>query len=314
MIGTSSLAALMFTSAAVALPAAAMGAGGEPTDGRACGAVVACSAAKAGIRIAVQTRLNPIGKQDRRNHDRKAGQTSPGSQPTSERTITPGCPGNDPNQQSRPLDAGCNYLTSHCTSIGADGGWVTWVWQRPLDPPGRWVRVGESCNIPREVVAAQARPVITAAMVQRAFRDLPLTPPSVHVQPEGGVTLVNLPTFYAVRWPDPGYGPDEIADVQLLGARVQIRPRPTGYRYDFGDGEQLGPTTDPGGTWPDGGVQHTYSRNASALSVTVRADYAGQYRLPGGQWRDIGLTVPVDGPVTAIQVKQARGRLYDGPG
>ena len=43
--------------------------------------------------------------------------------------------------------------------------------------------------------------------------------PGVHVQPEGNVTLVNLPTYFEVRWPAQGVQPREIATVQLLGRR-----------------------------------------------------------------------------------------------
>ena len=78
-------------------------------------------------------------------------------------------------------------------------------------------------------------------MLRRAFARLTFAKPLTHVQPEGNITLVNLPTYYQVRWPAAGYQPGEVATVTLLGRTVQIRPRATTYTYDFGDGHHAGP-------------------------------------------------------------------------
>ena len=45
------------------------------------------------------------------------------------------------------------------------------------------------------------------AMIRDAFHDTDFTVPTVNIQPEGDVTLVNLPTFFEVRFPRPASVP-----------------------------------------------------------------------------------------------------------
>ncbi|MGN6299496.1 MAG: hypothetical protein ACTHN8_00200 [Angustibacter sp.] len=149
---------------------------------------------------------------------------------------------------------------------------------------------------------------MTRAVVQRAFRQLHFAHPQVHVQPEGNVTLVNLATYYQVRWPAEGFEPGEVASVRLLGRTVRLRPRAVAFTYRFGDGSRLGPTSDAGGTYPSGRVRHTYQRTGD-VSVSIQATYTGDYQLEGGAWEPIDLTVPVAGDPVTVQVRQARARL-----
>lgn len=243
----------------------------------------------------------------------QAGGTRPGSmpRPRSEVTVTPGCPGNDP-AAGGPYDVACVYLSRFCIDTGQAGGSLTWVWRRPLAasgaPSGPWQRISYSCNLSRKAVEAVAGPGVTRAMIQRAFRELPFTRPAVRIQPEGDVTLVNLPTFYRVTWPTAGYAPGEVATVTLLGRTVRIKPAAKSYTYSFGDGATQGPTADPGGTYPDGGIRHTYVRHGVA-PVTARATFSGQYSLDGSTWQDIDVTVPITGPATMVRIREARARL-----
>ncbi|GAA4345568.1 hypothetical protein GCM10023145_02260 [Angustibacter luteus] len=155
-----------------------------------------------------------------------------------------------------------------------------------------------------------ARPGVTQAMLRRAFARLAFAKPITYVQPEGNITLVNLPTYYQVRWPATGYQPGEVATITLLGRTVQIRPQASTYTYDFGDGHHQGPTANPGGTYPRGTIRHTYLDHGHA-DVHVQAAYTGQYRLPGDTWQDIDLTVPITGPPVDVQIKQAHAVLLD---
>ncbi len=41
------------------------------------------------------------------------------------------------------------------------------------------------------------------AMIRDAFHDTDFAVPTVNIQPEGDVTLVNLPTFFEVQFPRP---------------------------------------------------------------------------------------------------------------
>ena len=148
--------------------------------------------------------------------------------------------------------------------------------------------------------------------MQRAFRQLHFAHPRAHVQPEGNVTLVHLPTYFQVTWPHAGFQPGEVATVQLLGRTVRLRPRAVSYTYRFGDGSRLGPTSDPGGTYPSGRVRHTYERTGEA-PVRIEATYSGDYQLGGGGWEPIDVTVPVAGDPVTVEVRQARARLEDSP-
>lgn len=235
---------------------------------------------------------------------------------TIERALTPACPGNDPNTL-RALDNACQYLVTTCSIAGRGPGPMTWIWSRPLaadgTPSGPWVRTGESCNVPAGAVAAAvaARPILTLGAIRDAFRRVDFARPELHVQPEGDVTLVNLPTFFEVRWPTGGVQPQEIASVHLLGRTVRIRPLSKSFVYRFGDGERFGPTPDAGGTFPNGGIRHTYEKMATP-SVTVVATYGGEFSVDGGQWQQVGETVVINGPPTSVQVREATARLEAG--
>ncbi|HEX8498101.1 MAG TPA: hypothetical protein VF661_12965 [Actinomycetales bacterium] len=159
---------------------------------------------------------------------------------------------------------------------------------------------------------APPRPQLTIDIIRTAFREVDFSPPTLHVQPEGGVTLVNLPTYFEVRWPADGYQPDEIATVNLLGRSVRIRPLERSYTYRFGDGDRLGPTRNAGGTYPDGTVRHTYAAATDSTNATVTATYGGEFSVDGGEWQDVGDTVAIPGPATDVTVRAARARLEAG--
>lgn len=235
--------------------------------------------------------------------------SSAGKQGTVEHSTTPGCPLNDPNAGG-PYDVACSYMTSACISRGQPGAWLVWVWSRPVGSQIPWVRSGSGCRSPQQVQAAA--PGVTRALVQRAFRQVRFAHPRVHVQPEGNVTLVNLATYYQVRWPTEGFEPAEVATVNLLGRTVRLRPRVVSYTYRFGDGSSLGPTSDAGGTYPSGRVRHTYVRPGE-VPVSVEVVYSGDYQLGGGAWEPVDLTVPVAGEPVRVQVRQARARLEAPP-
>lgn len=231
-----------------------------------------------------------------------------------ESTMTPACPGNDPNAAGA-YDMSCQTLVSACEAVGLAGP-LTWWWSRPLNPDGSpggpWVRTGQSCQVPAaQVAAAAARPVLTEAAIRVAFRQVAFSLPQVHVQPEGNVTLVNLPTFFAVRWPERGVQPGEVVTVDILGRSVRVRPLATSFVYRFGDGSQWGPTADAGGVYPEGTVRHAYTAPATVMA-RVSVTYGGQFSVDGGPWRQVAETITLTGPTTGVQVLEARARLEAG--
>ena len=168
--------------------------------------------------------------------------------------------------------------------------------------------MGSSCNPD----ALPSQPALGISQILNAFRLTPFAKPGVHIQPEGNVTLVTLPTYFAVEWPTDGYQPGEVdtaEPAQMLGHTVRIRPTAQGYTYVYGDGTSFGPTHSPGGTYPDGDIRKTYDK-AGTYDTHIQITYGGEFSVDGGQWIQIPDTVQISGPVQPIQVKTAKNRLY----
>ena len=230
--------------------------------------------------------------------------------PTAQSTVTPACPGNDPNVGG-PYDVSCSLLTTSCQSMGEGDGPLTWIWRRPLDPNGEpagpWVRTGYSCN---QLLPGQSGPSL--ADVRRAFREVDFARPRLASQPQGGWALVNLDTYYAVSWPEEGVAPGQVANVTLLGHTVAIRPKVVEYEYDFGDG-RVRRTSDAGGPYPDGNVRHLY-RRVGPVTVGVTARYSADFSVDGSGFRALDDTVRIAGPTRELQVYEARAQLVPNPG
>jgi hypothetical protein len=144
--------------------------------------------------------------------------------------------------------------------------------------------------------------------VRTAFRNTPFAKPIVHIQPEGNVTLVTLPTYFAVTWPKAGFQPGEIDKATLLGSRIRIRPTLEGYTYFFGDYSSFGPTHSPGGPYPDGDITHAYPK-AGTYKTRIDITYGGEYSVDSGPWLPINGTVTTHGSEQLLSVKTARARL-----
>lgn len=173
---------------------------------------------------------------------------------------------------------------------------------------GPWVQYGITC-FPDE--APGAAPSVTMAMVLAAFHDTTFAKASLQIQPKGNVTLVRLPTYFEIRWPQAGFEPGEVDRVdpaRMAGFQVDIRPTAKTITYVYGDGSTSGPTTSLGGPYPEGDITKSY---AAAGDVAVRADvsYSGQYRVDGAGWIDIPAEVTVRGTTQTLQVKTAHARL-----
>ena len=148
-------------------------------------------------------------------------------------------------------------------------------------------------------------------MIRDAFHDTDFAVPTVNIQPEGDVTLVNLPTFFEVTFPEAGFGPDEVDrpdPARLLGHRIEVRPRLKSVTYRLGE-RTVGPTQDLGGPYPNGSVVQTYRRPGT---YEVRADivYTGQFRVGGSGWIDIPGEVALTGTPVTLTVREARSHLY----
>jgi len=111
-----------------------------------------------------------------------------------------------------------------------------------------------------------------------------------------------------VKWPAAGFQPGEIDTTALLGNQVRIRPTVESYTYVFGDGTTSGPTSSPGGIFPDGDITHAYTK-AGTYTSHIDITYGGEFSVGGGAWIPIPDTATVAGLLQPLTVKTAHARL-----
>ena len=201
---------------------------------------------------------------------------------------TQACAGNTPQQGQGP------QVRLYRRELGANGIPVSTGWQL----------IGTTCY--PDLVPGT--PVLGMAQILAAFHNTAWAKPTVHIQPEGNVTLVTLATYFEVEWPASGFQPGEIDTTTLLGNQVRIRPTVQGYTYVFGDGTSSGPTHSAGGTYPDGDITHAYPK-AGIYDSHIDITYGGEFSVGGGAWIPIPDTVTVAGQLQPLTVKTAHARL-----
>ncbi|NEA31893.1 PKD domain-containing protein [Streptomyces sp. SID13031] len=127
----------------------------------------------------------------------------------------------------------------------------------------------------------------------------------VKVQPAGR-TLVNLDTIvYTNKYKVYSQ------TVTVLGFPVEVQAAPTSYTWNFGDGTTL-TTTTPGSPYPSKEITHKYMKKG-AVNLTLTVGYEARYNVAGTGFRYIGM-VPITGPATALQVREAVPVLVGGGG
>ena len=187
------------------------------------------------------------------------------------------------------------------------------VWIREVDrdgnplPSSRWIDQGDTCF--PELIPGSG--VLTMAMIREAFHDTDFSVPTLNIKPEGDVTLVNLPTYFQVVFPEDGFGPEEVDTPdpgRLLGYRIEVRPLLKSVTYHLGD-QVIGPTTSLGGPYPTGDIQATY-RQPGTHDVFAEIVYTGQFRVGGSEWFDIPGEVELQGAPVTLTVREAKSRLY----
>lgn len=174
---------------------------------------------------------------------------------------------------------------------------------------GDWEAFGTTCfpdALPAQ--SGPAAPTLTIGQIVQQFHSTPFALPQTSMEPPGGQTLINLPTYYELQWPEDGVEPQEIDTTTLVGFNVRIRPTFVDATYDFGDGTGQGPVQSLGGTWPDGDIQHTYTTKTT-VNPSISVQYGGEYSVNGDPWQPIPGTVTIDGPPQPLDILTSRNRL-----
>lgn len=229
--------------------------------------------------------------------------------PLSESRAVIDCPGNT-------VDAGrdeawsCQSAIDACRRSGEGPGPQSRLYTRIVGTT-EWTLTGMTC-LPDHYAAPAAPGVLTLGHIQRAFAETPFATPLGTVQPPGGTTLVNLPTYFALAWPTQGYRPGQIRSLTLLGHAVDLRLKTDGHVYDFGDGSSHGPTPSLGGPYPTGDVTHTYS-SAATLTPTATTTITADYRVDAGPWQPLPGHSTQTTTFPALTIGTATNRLTADP-
>ncbi len=221
-----------------------------------------------------------------------------------------------PNSPERPRLEICGFAVTYCEeNVPESFGPRSIIYRRAADDSGPledWAPVAPTCwtdSVPPR--SGEPAEELTEAMIVEQFHRTDFALPQAVIEPPDGATLVNLPVYFELAWPDAGFAPAEVDTTTLAGHEVRIRPTLVGATYVTGDGTSIGPTTSLGGGYPDGDITHEYT-TAAEVSPYISVEYGGEVSVDGGSWSTIPSTAVIDGPSAPLQVLQSRNRLYDG--
>lgn len=197
-----------------------------------------------------------------------------------------------------------------CTSLPDASGPLVNIDRRkvlPRDEYTDWAYVGTTCYATL-VPNTDDKPRLTMTMIKNAWRKTPFAKPHASIQPVGNRTLVTIPTYFAIAWPDRGYQPGEVHTVTLLGHTVRIKPTFKSNTFYFGDGATSGPTRSAGGPYPTGDITHAYE-DAGTYRTHISTTYGGTFSVDNGAWTTIPGTLTISGPTQQLHVLTAENRL-----
>ncbi|GAA3098518.1 hypothetical protein JOF29_005870 [Kribbella aluminosa] len=158
-------------------------------------------------------------------------------------------------------------------------------------------------TVPPKVVPPRPED-ITWEQVRSETKNIVFPGLTVKVQPKGR-TLVNMATIV--------YTDDSkvsTTTVTLLGFPVVVEATPISYTWDFGDGSPTVTTSTPGKPYPSADITHKY-RKRQGVGITVTTNYAARFNVADTGWQYVEGTVPITGPATLLQVREAIPVLVD---
>jgi hypothetical protein len=149
--------------------------------------------------------------------------------------------------------------------------------------------------------------VITEDTIIRRMRSLDWPGAELMVEPPGGRTLVNLPTNFYTKLVDP-----VVRSLEMMDHRVEVQATPTSYTWHFGDGSDPETGNDPGAPYRIDAtlrVSHVYAEAEVTVTPSVDVTYSGAFRIDGGAWRPIPMTLTVAGTAVTLRVLTATPHL-----
>ncbi|MGW6279707.1 PKD domain-containing protein [Kribbella sp. NPDC055071] len=95
-----------------------------------------------------------------------------------------------------------------------------------------------------------------------------------------------------------------------MGFPVVVEATPISYTWRFGDGTPALTTSTPGQPYPAKDITHKYMRRGS-VQLTLTTNYAARFNVADTGWQYIDGTVPITGPATPLEVREAVPELVD---
>lgn len=219
-----------------------------------------------------------------------------------------------PNSPQNPRLEICTWAVTFCEErVPESFGPRSMIYRRTVDIDGTtsdWVETSPTCftsSVPPR--SGEPAEELTEAMILEQFHRTDFALPQIVIQPPDGQTLVNLPVYFQLSWPDAGFEPGEVDTTTIVGHEVRIRPTLIGVTYVTGDGAAIGPTTSLGGPYPTGDITHEYLQ-AAQVTPYISVEYGGEVSVDGGAWSTIPGSATVEGPASPLQVLTSQNRLY----
>jgi hypothetical protein len=202
------------------------------------------------------------------------------------------------------VDAAC-IARANCDA-GKDGRPVRWYERFLNGSPDAWSPMRpDRCIYSEDPSDVLGR---IAAQIQRRFEQLPVDAGTLGIQPRPHTLRGANTNFYADS-------SQQSFDVTMLGQKVHITAKPVQYRWDYGDGISLGPTTTTGGPLPQDRwgektrTSHAYAATGD-FSVVLTTYFQGTYSVNGGPDLPIPNQGQFSSPAQTVSVWRSVTRNY----
>jgi len=162
-----------------------------------------------------------------------------------------------------------------------------------------------------DICIEKGKPEVTLAMVENAWKEVPLPTPALDMYPVHAATWVNIPAVFFTS-ADPFS-----KDLRILSQDVHLEIKPVSYHWEYGQGGSAD-TDWPGRPYqdgvspidnPDSYVSYNY-QNTGEASATVTVVWAATYSVNGGTTHEVPTTVPMTSDPLTVAIGEGHPVLY----